>query len=42
MKNSMKYVTISIVMIFAVLFFTITRANASAINLTGGKQNRKQ
>lgn len=38
MKKSMKYVTISIVMIFAVLFFTITRANASAINLTGGNK----
>ena len=29
----MKYVTISIVMIFAVLFFTMTRANANGINL---------
>lgn len=34
MKNSMKYVTILIVMIFAVLFFTMTRANASGISLT--------
>lgn len=34
MKNSMKYVTILIVMIFAVLFFTMTRAYASGINLT--------
>lgn len=34
MKNSMKYVAISLVMIFAVLFFTMTRANASGINLT--------
>ena len=33
MKKSMKYVTISIVMIFAVLFFTMTRANANVINL---------
>ena len=33
MKKSMKYVTISIVMIFAVLFFTMTRANANGINL---------
>lgn len=34
MKNSMKFVTILIVMIFAVLFFTVTRAYASNINLT--------
>lgn len=34
MKNSMKYVTILIVMIFAVLFFTMTRANASGIQLS--------
>lgn len=33
MKNSMKYVTISIVMIFAVLFLTMVRANASSIQL---------
>ena len=29
MKNSMKYVAISIVMIFVVLFFTMVRSNAS-------------
>lgn len=33
MKNSMKYVTISIVMIFAVLFLTMVRANASQLQL---------
>lgn len=33
MKNSMKYVTITIVMIFAVLFLTMVRANASQIQL---------
>ncbi len=39
MKNSMKYVTILIVMIFAVLFFTMTRAYASGINLTPQQNN---
>lgn len=39
MKKSMKYVTISIVMIFAVLFFTMTRAYASGINLTPQQNN---
>lgn len=48
MKNSMKYVTISLVMIFAVLFLTMARTNASAIqlnfnnttnNTTNGTQN---
>lgn len=34
MKNSMKYVTISIVMIFAVLFLTMINVNASGIQLT--------
>ncbi len=34
MKNSMKYVTISIVMIFAVLFLTMVKANASSFQLT--------
>ena len=33
MKNSMKYVTITIVMIFAVLFLTMVRADASQIQL---------
>lgn len=33
MKNSIKYVTISVVMIFAVLFLTMTRANASGMQL---------
>lgn len=39
MKKSMKYVTISIVMIFAVLFFTMTRANANGINLRPTNSN---
>ena len=34
MKNSMKYVTILIVMIFAVLFLTMINVNASGIQLT--------
>lgn len=33
MKNSMKYVTISLVMIFAVLFFTMARSFASGIQI---------
>lgn len=33
MKNSIKYVTISVVMIFAVLFLTMTKANASGMQL---------
>lgn len=33
MKNSIKYVTISLVMIFAVLFLTMTKANASGMQL---------
>ena len=33
MKNSMKYVTISIVMIFAVLFLTMAKVNASGMQL---------
>lgn len=33
MKNSMKYVTISIVMIFAVLFLTMVRTSASQMQL---------
>lgn len=39
MKNSMKYVTISIVMIFAVLFLTTVRVNAGGITLTPGGNN---
>lgn len=34
MKNSMKYVAISIVMIFAVLFLTMVRANATGGGIT--------
>ena len=34
MKNSMKYVAISIVMIFVVLFFTMVRSNASGSQIT--------
>ena len=33
MKNSMKYVAISIVMIFVVLFFTMVRSNASGSSI---------
>ena len=39
MKNSMKYVAISIVMIFVVLFFTMLRANAASITITNPNQN---
>ncbi len=39
MKNSMKYVTISLVMIFAVLFLTMTKANASGMQLTFNNAN---
>ncbi len=41
MKNSMKYVAISIVMIFVVLFFTMVRSYASGvqINLNPGNGN---
>lgn len=34
MKNSMKYVAISIVMIFVVLFFTMVRSYASGAQIT--------
>lgn len=39
MKNSMKYVAISIVMIFVVLFFTMVRSNASGVQITVGSPN---
>lgn len=39
MKNSIKYVTISLVMIFAVLFLTMTRANASGMQLNFNSLN---
>ena len=41
MKNSMKYVAISIVMIFVVLFFTMVRSYASGaqININFGNTN---
>ena len=39
MKNSMKYVAISIVMIFVVLFFTMVRSYASGVQITLGKPN---
>ena len=41
MKNSMKYVAISIVMIFVVLFFTMVRSNASGsqIQINPGNNN---
>lgn len=41
MKNSMKYVAISIVMIFVVLFFTMVRsyASGSQININFGNTN---
>ena len=44
MKNSMKYVAISIVLIFVVLFFTMVRSNASGssiliTNLTSNPTN---
>lgn len=39
MKNSMKYVTISIVMIFAVLFLTTVRVNAGGITITPSGNN---
>ena len=41
MKNSMRYVAISIVMIFVVLFFTMVRSYASGvqINLNPGNGN---
>ena len=39
MKNSMKYVAISIVMIFVVLFFTMVRSYASGAQITIGVPN---
>ena len=45
MKKSMKYVTISIVMIFAVLFFTMARSFASGIQILrngNGVSNRAE
>ena len=45
MKNSMKYVTISLVMIFAVLFFTMARSFASGIQILpngNGVSNRAE
>lgn len=39
MKNSMKYVAISIVMIFVVLFFTMVRSYASGVQITLGTPN---
>ncbi len=39
MKNSMKYVAISIVMIFVVLFFTMVRSNASGSQIILQPQN---
>ena len=39
MKNSMKYVAISIVMIFVVLFLTIVRSNASGSEIVIQPQN---
>ena len=39
MKNSMKYVAISIVMIFVVLFFTMVRSYASGVKITLGTPN---